>query len=371
MRLHPLSLLLMIPLLSACASGGQPRFNVPALPQATSMPPANPARVIATLPQRIDSFDVSPDGKLLALATSGGVRLYELPTYQYLRGLNDGELASAVAWSPDGRRMAVGSSKDYGKPFFTGGDSSNSWKAHLTVWDASTWKPVFEPAFGDEMVNEMFRDLAWSPDNRSLASSLDTGGVQVLDTQTGQTISRQKDFASSVDRLAWSPDGSRLLATSDMAYTIRRWRLSNGQAVRLFDRRVGNAMDLAWSPDGKRIASGHVGGGVCFWTALTNRCDGFIQAHRTATFSLAWSPDGSRLATGGGVIRLWDTATGELLRSFGEEADYVYSHMQWLRDGSLVTLQYSPEEPGKTALRLWDPSTGSLTAEWRGRRPAE
>ncbi|HTP03015.1 MAG TPA: WD40 repeat domain-containing protein, partial [Anaerolineales bacterium] len=171
MRLHPLSLLLMIPLLAACASGGQPRFNVPALPHATSMPHANPARVIATLPQRIDSFDVSPDGKLLALATSGGVRLYELPTYKYLRSLNDGELASAVAWSPDGSRLAVGSSKDYGKPFFTGGDSSNSWKAHLTVWDASTWKPVFEPAFGDEMVNEMFRDLAWSPDNRSLAFS--------------------------------------------------------------------------------------------------------------------------------------------------------------------------------------------------------
>jgi WD40 repeat protein len=330
------------------------------------------ARVIATLAQRIDSFDVSPDLRTIALATSGGAKLYDLHSYQFLRSLNNGELASSVAWLPDGSELAVGSTKDYGIPFFQGGDSNNSNKAHLTVWDTSTWKIVFQPEFGNEMVNQIFRDIAWSPDGRSLAFSMDIGGVQVLDGQTGQLISQQEDFAATVTGIAWSPDGSRLVATNDMAYGIRRWRVSDDQSVRLFDPRASAPITLAWSPDGKRIASGHYLGGVCLWTTETNKCDGFIQAHRTATFSLAWSPDGNQLATGGGVLRIWDAHTGKLVRAFGEESRYMFSRIEWPAvNGPIVSLETGFENPGDTVLRLWDLSSGSILAEFRGVQPEE
>jgi WD40 repeat protein len=295
-----------------------------------------------------------------------------LHTQKYLRSLNQGELASSVAWSPDGSKLAVGSTKDYGTPFYQGGDSSNSNKAHLTVWDTSTWEILFEPAFSLEMVNAMFRDLAWSANNRLLAFSLDLGGVQVWDTQGGHLISRQENFAGTVVDISWSPDGSRLVATGDMAYGIRRWRVSDNRAVRLFDKRISNSMQVAWSPDGKRIASGHVLGTVCLWTAATNRCDGFIQAHRTATFSLAWSPDSSRLATGGGLIRVWDTNTGKLIGAFGQDDRYIYTKLEWPAiDQPIVTLQTGLEDPGDTILRLWDIESASILMEWRGRQQAE
>lgn len=353
--------------MAACApSGGQPVFSSDVLPAATSIPmPPNP-RVVATLAQRVPSFDVSPDGNLLALATSDGVQLYDLHTYRLLRSVNTGEFETRVAWSSDGQWLAVGGTKDYGKPFFVGGDSNNSAKAHLTVWDASTWKVLLEPAFGNEMVNLTFRDLAWSPDGSKLAFSTDIGGVQVIDTQTGQTVSGQGDFAATVTDISWSPDGSRLVATGDTAYGIRRWRLSDNEAVRLFDKRVSASQAVAWSPDGKRIASGHYLGGVCLWTAATNQCDGFIQAHRERTASLAWSPDGSQLATGGGVIRIWSTTTGKLVKAMGEETNYVYDLIEWPGDGGrLVSLQTSLDDPNKTVLRLWDVSSGAILAEWR------
>ena len=167
--------------------------------------------------------------------------------------------------------------------------------------------------------------------------------------------------------VAWSPDGSRLVATNDMAYTIRRWKMSDGQSVRLFDKRVGNAMSLAWSPDGTRIASGHVGGGVCIWTAASNRCDGFMRAHQSATFSLAWSPDGSQLATGGGVIRIWDAHTGRLVTAFGEEQGITYDKLEWPRAGGpLFSLQASFEHPGLTLLRVWDVGSGRVVMEFEG-----
>ena len=85
---------------------------------------------------------------------------------------------------------------------------------------------------------------------------------------------------------------------------------------------VGSFLQIAWSPDGKRIASGNFEGKVCFWTAATNKCDGLIKAHQNAVFSLVWSADGDQLATGGGIIRIWDTKTGKLVKSFGLNDDF-------------------------------------------------
>jgi len=361
-----LALVLCIVGLAACApTGGQPAFSVTAIPAATSMPIPAGTHTVARLPWRIASFDVSPDRQSIALATSNGALVYDLASYKLMRRLETGEQVGWVAWSPDGTRLAIGSAKDYGKPFFTGGDSGNSAKAHLAVWDTASWKIVFEPQWGDEMVNQNFNALAWSPDGLSIAFSPDLGGVQVLDIQSGKVVSRQTDFAAGVTQIAWSPDGSRLVANNDMAYGIRRWRLNDNVSVRLFDRRVGSSMALAWSPDGARIASGHTDGGVCLWTVATNRCDGFIHAHRSVTFSLAWSPDGLQLATGGGVIRIWDASTGKLIRAFGEQDNILYAQLRWpVRGGPLVSLVEGISGDSSTTVRIWDPLSGAILADF-------
>ncbi len=372
MKALPFLSALFLLLFAACTpASGQPRFDVPLLPQATSIPIPASSPVVVSLPGSLQAFDVSPDAALLALALKGEVRLYDLRAYKLVRSLANAEPNSQVAWSPDGGRLAVGGSKDYGKPFFVGGDSNNSSKAHITVYDTSTWKIVFEPRFGDEMVNQFIWELAWSPDGHALAFSTDVGGVQVIDAQTGQLLSRQGDFSGTVTSLAWSPDGSRLLANHDSAYGIRRWKLSDNSSVRMFDPRLGGSMAVAWSPDGTRIASGHTGGAVCFWTAATNRCEGYLRAHQSATFSLAWSPDGQMLLTGGGVLRTWDTKTGALILSFGEVTGSIYPQVEWLAGGTIVSLESSFNSPGSTVLRLWDAQTGAVLAEFRGRDPAQ
>ncbi len=337
---------------------------------ATALPiPSAAPRLVATLPERIQSFDVSPDLNILALATSKGLVLYDLHTWEHLRTLENTGNVFSVAWSPDGKKVAVGSMILSTVPSVEGGTMG---KAHLSIWDTSTWKIVLEPDFGDEMLAEMLRDLAWSHDNRFLAVSTDLAGVFVFDARTGRVISHQTGFNGSVVSISWSPDSTRLVASGDTAYTIRRWVVSSDRSVRLFDQRVGNAMQVAWSADGRRIASGHVMGGVCLWTAATNRCDGFIQAHRTAVFSLAWSPDGTRLATGGGVIRIWDAQTGKIMTAFGEDDRLIYNRLEWPGvNQPLVTLETALENPGQTMVRLWDVSNGSILVELRGDKVPE
>ncbi len=85
------------------------------------------------------------------------------------------------------------------------------------------------------------------------------------------------------------------------------------------------------------------------------------------TFDIAWSPDGSQLATVGGVIRIWDTRTGQLVRAFGEDPAYFYDRVEWPGvHQPLVTLQSLVVDSAYTLLRLWDISSGSILAEFRG-----
>lgn len=101
---------MILPLLAlwvaACVpAGDQPVFSHTAIPEATSLPLPTQPRLVSSRSERILSFDVSPDGKTIALGTSGGVRLYDLRNYKFLRSLNDGEMASSLV----GRRKEISS----------------------------------------------------------------------------------------------------------------------------------------------------------------------------------------------------------------------------------------------------------------------
>jgi WD40 repeat protein len=211
----------------------------------------------------------------------------------------------------------------------------------------------------------MYGDIAWSPDSHSLASGINGMGVLVHDIQTGKIISRQETLAAH--SISWSPDGSRLVATGDLASGIRRWKVSTDEAVRLFDQRAVGFVQIAWSHDGKRIVSGTYDGKICFWTAATNKCDGFIKAHQNSVFSLAWSADGNQLATGGGIIRIWDSNTGKLIRSFGMNDNSIYTHLEWLGDNQpLVSSETGYEDDALSIVRFWDVDTGNVLFEFHG-----
>jgi WD40 repeat protein len=239
-------------------------------------------------------------------------------------------------------------------------------KPYLGVWDASGWQAIFEPTYEDHMTDTLNGNVAWSPDGDTLATGNGYMGVTAYNVETGEVVSEQDIFSGMVADIAWSPDGSRIIATGDMAYGIRRWRVDTNESVRLFDQRASSSIALAWSPDGKRIASGHSGGTVCFWTASTNECDGLIYAHDNATFSLAWSPDGSQLATGGGVLRIWDSQTGNQLSAFGLHETSIYKKLAWPKPDLLVSLQTGYGVKVMTIIRFWDLKTGKVLLEFHG-----
>jgi WD40 repeat protein len=76
----------------------------------------------------------------------------------------------------------------------------------------------------------------------------------------------------------------------------------------------------AFSPDGHSLVTGAADGKVRIWDSETGQLLKTINAYDFDAYSVSFSPDGKTLASGGegGMLSLWDAATGEQLQQFGE-----------------------------------------------------
>jgi len=324
-------------------------------PDLKSMPIGDPKDVVG-VPGLIQSFDVSADGEVIAVATSKGLVLYDLKTLREIHSLPPGEPIYQVAFSPDGSKLAASGliTQYLGIGFL-----------HVTVRDTVSWKILYEYK-GDTQGYGPYGALAWAPDSERLAFSIAERKLSVVDVNTGKSVAALEDFMVTPFDLSWSPDGLRLIANGDGGYGLRRWRVDTDEWVRLFDARPQPAMQVRWSPDGQQIASGHYGGTVCVWNAANNRCEGFIRAHFNSVNGLDWSPDGRQIATASGAIRIWDSHTGKMASAFGFYDGLIYNRLRWLAPQTIATLESSYTQNVPSTIRFWDVSTGEVKLAFRG-----
>lgn len=118
--------------------------------------------------------------------------------------------------------------------------------------------------------------------------------------------------------------------------------------------------DIALSPDGKLLAAGGSSNIVRIWEMATGEALRSLSLGEDVVYvgSLAFSPDGTTLALPGTYeypIQLWDVASGEVLLSFSSD-DYL----------NIQSLAFSPD--GKMlasgnwdgAVHLWDVTSGQI-----------
>jgi WD40 repeat protein len=81
-------------------------------------------------------------------------------------------------------------------------------------------------------------------------------------------------------------------------------------------RHPGAVFAVAFAPGGRTLATGGQDGKVRIWEAATGRVLRSLQGHKGEVLAIAFAADGNLLASGSTdqTIRLWDPATGKQLR---------------------------------------------------------
>lgn len=172
-----------------------------------------------------------------------------------------------------------------------------------------------------------------------------------------------------VDAIALAPSGNRFV-TGGWSGEAVIWDSISGEAKRRLKHDGLYVHAVAWSNDGKWIATGSndpVNGFVQLWNAETGdrvkRAFGKDDAaHQDAVLSVQFSKNGSKLLTAGydQSARLWDTASGKLLKTYKGHTWWVWSAKFSPKEDKLVTASQDG-----TAI-LWDTETAKAGPPFTG-----
>ncbi len=237
---------------------------------------------------------VSPDGKSVAVAAQIKIAFLDAQSgkAETRLGLKDFDEIRAITYSADGQRLAAGGTTAGGK------------KGIVKVIDLQSWRLLWSAD-----IDSVATSVAFSPDGKRLAIRNPSGFVSIREAETGKQLISftppfKMPFSSSSASLAFSPDGKLLVASgADEAFHL--CDVATGKLVRSFVGENGSPiMPVAWSPDGHSLASA-VGSELRLWDVGTGKLTSTFKTEKSPLLSVAFSPDATRLAVlSGGVVRI-------------------------------------------------------------------
>ncbi len=256
---------------------------------------------------------------------------------------------NCMALSPNGKQLAV--EKEPGS---------------IQVWDIDTAK-LLHTCKGH---SDYIWALAFSPDGTSLASASEDKTIKVWNTTTGAESCTFKGHADVVSCLAFSSDGLRIVSGSDDR-TLKHWNAvtedgtltvqANTETLAVsypaphsISDPMKHVLSIGFSPDGKQLVAGSYDRTVTLWDTSNGNKIRTLDGHAGSVFGVAFSPDGALIASASsdGKLKLWDSLTGQ--ERFSREGPVGYSlrSVAFSSDGKQVA------SAGTDVITLWDTNTG-------------
>ena len=280
-------------------------------------------RVLEGSESWIDSVAFTPDGRRLVVGSNNNV----VKVWDFIRDesmdLKGHEAAVvAVAASPDGKKFASG-----------------GWDGKVFIWDAAAGKKLVEyrghnlpnTPPGDSQTTTL-RSVCFSPDSKRVVSVAFGNSpfvrhlnceVKIWSAETGKTLitlegqhTKSRNFF--IYNASYSPNG-KLIATGGYDHKLKLWDATTGKVHRVIEGHTNNVLGVAFSPDGKRVATASTDRTLAVWDVSTGEELFRLKGHRGPVFSVMYSRDGKRIVSGcwDKTVKLWNADTGVELLTLG------------------------------------------------------
>jgi WD40 repeat protein len=261
------------------------------------------------------------------------------------------DLVRALAFSPDGRRLAV-----------AGGPSGRF--GEIKIWDVQAQTPALVSTMQGH--SDTILAVAFSPDGAMIASAGYDKVVKLWDVSTGKLARTLKEHSDAVYALAFMPDGRQIVSAAGDR-TLKVWDVATGKRLFTMSDALDSLYAVAVHPSGSQIAAAGADRMIRTWSwnpdaASPGGSTGALMAstfsHADAVLRLAYSPGGETLVSAGAdrIIKVWDARTLRELQRFEAQPDWIMglalsADGRWLAagryDGTVGLYARSGEGPGE------------------------
>lgn len=265
----------------------------------------------------VSALDVAPQGGRFA----SGSRKGELLIWDPARARRPQALSlwereiSALAWSPDGQRLAAAEGDGYERTL--GLESlMDPRPGRIVILD-----PSGKPLRFLEGHPAPVTDLEFMADGKRLVSVGQGGWVYVWDVESGERIESLPNLGAPILSVDVAGDGR--IAISTMEESAYVWEVERSAAAGRLVGHTGKVHDVVFSPDGETIASASADGTLRLWDSHTYATLAVISGHQGPVVSVRYDSTGGHLLSAGWEdgMRVWDVMTGGPVTHVGAQDD--------------------------------------------------
>lgn len=297
---------------------------------------------------RVQDLEFRQDGTQFATVSQNGlIATWGTEKGRRLKRLKTGRFASALAYGPDNRHLAVKNIRDVRVYDLNTGKRVRKWRnessvfqiehdglayssdgehivfssrENLEIGSVETGKKLGSIEGGKELINF----VAYSPNSQLIASSTDYD-IKVMEAATGKTLLNLEHASSSSRKgartLVFNNDGSQLVTVNLNNLVV----CNTSTGKKLWSRRADEIINvISYSPVGDQIISGGNNGSISIWKRRGEPVK--LIGHTGDITSVAFNFDSRFIVSSSkdNTVRYWDSITGKELLQLIQFIDGEY-----------------------------------------------